>query len=577
MILQALCEYYERKAADPESGIAPLGFEWKEIPFVIVIDKQGNFRALEDTRTGDGKRKYAQKFLVPKRAGRSSGIESNLLWDNLEYCVGANPAGDPKVPERAHAFMQKIIAELPARSEDWRVDALLTFLENDPVAHLNMNGGDAWPKALSTDVNVTIRIQEDTAASLVDSFHDHIAYRGNDSEGPAFCLASGRRGRTLPKHQKISGVRGAQKSGAALVSFNEPSYCSFGKKQNFNAPVSSAGEHAYTTALNHLLDKDSKNKTQVGDATAVFWSERRHPLENAFASLFVMPPKDDPDRDVRAVNAIYHSIHAGSLETSSPTRFYVLGLAPNAARLSVRFWYQGTVGELTERMRSHFDDLEIERSLGDVGHYALFWVLSEIAFQHKVENVPPALAGGITRAFLEGTPYPAALLQQVIRRLRADRNVTRIRAGILKACLNRFQRFHPNNEKELTVSLDPENSNIGYRLGRLFAVLEKIQEDANPGLKATIRDRYYGAASASPVTAFPQLLKLKNHHLKKLSNPRFVGAHEKRLTEIFSGLPADMPAHLRMDDQARFAIGYYHQRQALFKKSAESQVLEVAE
>jgi len=280
-----------------------------------------------------------------------------------------------------------------------------------------------------------------------------------------------------------------------------------------------------------------------------------------------MAPKDDPDRDVLVVKNLYASIEQERGASNSSTRFFVLGLAPNAARISVRFWHTGTVAEFSGKIRRHYDDLEIVRSSRDQGKYSLFWYLVDIATEHKADNIPPNLAGNITRAILDGSPYPATLLQQTVRRIRAEQEVTRIRAALLKAYLNRFQRTYPSNEKEILVALDPANTNPGYLLGRLFAVLEKIQEDAQPGINATIRDRFYGAASASPVTVFTQLLKLKNHHLAKLDNPSFRIGHEKRLTEIVGNLPVDMPRHLAIEDQARFAIGYYHQRQALFTKS----------
>jgi CRISPR-associated protein Csd1 len=566
VILQALYEYYQRKAADPESGISPNGFEPKEIPFVIVIDREGHFVALEDTRTGDSKKKRARRFTVPQGAKRTVGIQANLLWDNLEYCVGANPRDRDDIELRAQSFRDELISSLPSRAEDWRVEALLCFLEKAPAETLAHGGGELWQEALSSNANATFRIDGDEFPLLIDAFREHIARRRAKGEGGQFCLVSGEVGPIEKTHPSIKGVRGAQQAGAAIVSFNEPAYRSYGKGQNFNAPVSSQGTFAYTMALNTLLGRDSKNRMQVGDATTVFWSDRPSQLDETFADFFAMAPKDDPDRDVQAVRSLYESFNSGILEEHSATRFYVLGLAPNAARLSIRFWQVGTVRDFSERLRQHFDDMALVRPAADKGRCSLFWLLVDLANEGKVDNLPPNLGGDIVRAILSGQPYPAMLMQQAVRRIRAERTVTPMRASALKAYLNRFHRTHNPSEKEITVSLDQENENIGYRLGRLFAVLEKIQEDANPGLNATIRDRYYGAASANPTTAFPQLLKLKNHHLKKLDKPAWVGAHEKRLTDIFSGIPTSLPHHLRMEDQARFAIGYYHQRQALYTK-----------
>jgi CRISPR-associated protein Csd1 len=252
------------------------------------------------------------------------------------------------------------------------------------------------------------------------------------------------------------------------------------------------------------------------------------------------------------------------------TKFFILGLSPNAARISVRFWHQGTVGEFCKLMRKHFDDIDIIAPSFDQCRMSLQYLLGSTVRDWKSEDIPPNLTGNVIRAVLNGSPYPETFANQCLRRVRAERDVTRVRASILKACLNRKLRISKrNNEKEMTVALDPSNTNVGYRLGRLFAVLEKIQEDANPGINATIRDRFYGAASSNPVAVFPQLLKLKNHHLSKMENQGFKIAHEKRLAEIIDGLSPAMPAHLVMDDQARFAIGYYHQRQALFTSNKD--------
>lgn len=567
MILQALYDYYQRKASDPESGIAPEGFEWKEIPFLIVIDKDGKFVAIDDLREGEGKKKRAKAILVPSGEKKTVGIKSNLLWDSVEYVLGANPRVRDDIEARHNAFKNKLWTSFPEFDIHPQLQALHAFLESNPVQQIEAFEPKltSWQEILDTNANVTFRVDGEEG-SICDAVRPLLQNSKQDSSLGNFCLVSGLYGITSRIHPSIKGVKDAQSSGAALISYNLASFTSFGKVQNFNAPISESSTFAYTTALNWLLGRASKNKIQIGDATTIFWSDRQSHFVDDFASFFAFPPKDDPDRDARAVHALYRSIDAGILRAEPTTRFFVLGLSPNAARISVRFWQIGTIAEISTKIAQHFKDLEIVRGPNDQDRYSLFWHLVDIAMEHKADNIPPNLAGNVTRAILEGLPYPAILIHQTVRRIRAERSVSRMRASLLKAYLNRCKRFHKNQEQEITVSLDLTNNCPGYRLGRLFAELEKIQEDAQPGINATIRDRFYGAASASPVSVFPQLLKLKNHHLAKLENPAFRVNHEKRLAEIIGGLAPDMPSHLSMDEQARFAIGYYHQRQAFFTK-----------
>jgi CRISPR-associated protein Csd1 len=572
MILQALYDYYQRKAADPESNIAPEGFEWKEIPFVIVIDREGNFVALEDTREGDGKKKKAKPFLVPAAEKKTVGVKANLLWDNIEYALGANPRERDDIDARKNAFLNRLQENFTNDASSSLVAPLVVFLQNDPVTQITDKEAEneLWKEIFDNNANVIFRVLGSQDATLCDTMKPYML-KNNDLEDGGICLISGLRAPIARLNASIKGVRGAQSSGAALVSFNLKAFESYGKTQNYNAPMGEPAAFAYTTVLNMLLGKDSKNKVQAGDATTIFWAQKPTFFEDIFSSFFAFPPKDDPDTDVRAVKALYDGVFTGHKGSDSQTRFYVLGLAPNAARISVRFWHEGVVQDFAEKIKQHFDDLKIIRSPKDTGRYALFWILSAMALENKVDNVPPNLSGQIVQAILSGSLYPATMLQQTIRRVRATRDVTRMQAGILKAYLNRYYRIHSTKEKEITVALDTANNNPGYRLGRLFAVLEKIQEEANPGLNATIRDRFYGAASSSPVTVFPQLLKLKNHHLAKLENVGRKINFERMLTEIFDGIGSEMPSHLAMEDQSRFAIGYYHQRQALFTSSSNNE------
>ncbi len=565
MILQALYDYYQRKAAAPE------GFEWKEIPFVIVIDRDGNFMSLEDTREGDGKKKRAKKYLLPKSVGRpgSNGwMTSFLLWDHYGFVLGHARGDTDKEQDMAQKQMPtfvKKIQTLPSEvKEDEGVMAVIRFYENGEYE--KVKSAHNWSEcAKIVGCNLSFRI--DGESDLVPcsvAVRKYVASQCSDITDSAsgLCLITGENAAIARIHSDTP----INKNSKKFVSFQKGSgYDSYGKEQAFNAPISKAAEFAYTTAMNMLLGKDSKNKVQVGDATTVFWSEKKDLFEEIFPAFFGYS-KDDPDADVKAVKSLYEGLWTGHVNTDSDTRFYVLGLAPNSARISVRFWHTGKIQEFAGHIQRHFEDLQIIMPLHDIGHYSLFWLLSAMAHEGKVDNVPPNLAGQIFQSAVTGGVYPVTMLQQTIRRTRATQNVTRLQASILKACLNRFTRIYKTKEKEINVALDSTNDNPGYRLGRLFAVLEKIQEEANPGINATIRDRFYGAASSTPVTVFPQLLKLKNHHLSKLENAGRRFNFERMLTDVFDGIGTNMPSHLSMEDQARFAIGYYHQRQEFFKK-----------
>jgi CRISPR-associated protein Csd1 len=304
----------------------------------------------------------------------------------------------------------------------------------------------------------------------------------------------------------------------------------------------------------------------------VFWSEKDTSFEEEVFFFFSEPPRDDPDRSTEAVKALYQTIWSGAyVVPDDDTRFYVLGLSPNAARIAVRFWRVGTVREMGERFKQHVDDLTIKYRDGMDPALPMRRLLRSLSPQAKEENIPPNLAGEVMRAILEGTPYPVTLLQASLRRNRAEQNVSYPRAAIIKAFLNRSLHFsNPRLEKEITMSTDPTNTNTGYQLGRLFAVLEKIQSDATPGINATIRDRFYGAASSTPVTVFGNLMRLSNHHLSKLEKekPGLFVVRKKMIGEIMCFI-SEFPTHLDLADQGRFAIGYYHQTQDLWTKNTQ--------
>lgn len=573
MILQALAGYYQRKAAAESTSVAPPGFEKKEIPFLIVLARDGRFVELEDTRQLEGKKLRGRVAAVPQSVKRTVAVKANLLWDNPGYVFGVDVKGNAaRAREQFQAFLSRL-EELPETArEDAGVAAVLTFLRSGAFEEVFRH--PLWEEISAIGANLTFRLRGDRVLVCQRDAIVQALTGGSDAGGGeelGLCLVTGEQDRIARLHPAIKGVWGAQTAGANIVSFNLDAFRSFRLEQGANAPIGERAAFAYTTALNHLLGKDSQQRLQVADSSTVFWAEEKSDLEELIVPMFGDPPKDDPDRGTRAVSALYRSPRTGTLtiDPSDRTKFYVLGLAPNAARIAVRYWYVGTVGELATAFRQHFEDLEIARSSFDPQVLSIFRLLVSTAPLGKADNIRPNLAGAVMHSILTGTSYPRELLGAAVQRNRAEQQVTYSRAALIKACLVREARGRSSTiETEVGVSLDPNNPNTAYRLGRLFAVLERTQEEANPGLNATIRDRYFGAASTTPVTVFPRLLKLNGHHLSKLENRGRAVNLDKLIGGIINGIE-DYPSLLSLQDQGRFSIGYYHQRQDFFTKKPE--------
>jgi CRISPR-associated protein Csd1 len=565
VILQALNSYYQRLRDDPEKNIPLQGFGEQKIQFCLVINQEGKLLHVRDLRETSGKRTIPIGLQVPQiDKKRTAGIEPNFTWDNTGYVLGMDRKGKAERSLECFEAFKKLHHEIGDDIEDNGMNALLKFLDSwNPEKAKEIKNWDEI-----AGMNVVFQLDGDRRY-----IHDHPAVqaawsRFSASKGKDFigaCLVSGETASIARLHPPIKGVRGAQTSGAGIVSFNLDAFESYGKTQNYNAPVSKAIAFAYTTVLNHLLRYESRQKVQIGDTTTVFWTERESSLEG-FMGVILNPT--DEAGDLTEIRLFLEAARDGKMYSKlgdSEIKFYILGLSPNASRLSVRFWHVSTVGDMAERIGEHFRDLAIVRRFENDREFPGMWhLLRQTAVQGEADNIPPLLAGAVMRSILTGAAYPQTLLGTVIRRIKADQDINYLRAAIIKACLVRKFRL-ARIKKEVKMTLDKESTNVAYRLGRLFATLEKAQLDAIPGANTTIKDRYYGSASATPRVVFPQLLRLAQHHIQKAEYGRWT---DKMIEEVMCGI-SEFPAHLSLDDQGMFAIGYYHQRQAFYAKSKE--------
>lgn len=580
MILQSLNDYYHRKCAhpDPREHLPDFGFEQKEIPFVLEIKPDGSVVQLVDTRTPNDKKKLVgRSYRVPLGVKKASGVAANLLWDTLEYVTGVDTKGKPERVREQHAAFRQRVAALPdAVRADAGVAAVCRFFDALDVAALQAL--PAWQDALDSNAVLSFQLHDDLELVCQrPAVVQGARQLTGDSDAPAgMCLVTGERAPLERVHTAIKGVWGAQTAGANIVSFNARAFESYGKtkRQGEHAPVSQAAAFAYTTALNHLLRKGSGQRIQIGDSSTIFWAEKETEFEDLIPGLFSDMP-DNPDGHEKSVSALYGAIDKTGAwaKPDGNTMMHILGLAPNAARISIRFHHRLLLSDLAMDVLHYFSDLELVRGPKDPQHPSLFRLLTAVALQNKADNIPPNLGGAIVDAIFAGPDvlFPSLWLNTAVTRSRAEQNVNYLRAAAIKACLNRQIRrasvsssTDPFPEKEFLPMLDPTNTNTAYRLGRLFAVLERTQEIAQPGINATIRDRYYGAASSTPVAVFTTLLRLEKAHLKKMSTGQ-ANWIESLIGEVLEPV-ADFPKHLTLPDQGRFALGYYQQRQFFFTK-----------
>lgn len=573
MILKALYDYYNRCGNLPAPGM-----EEKEIGFVIVISKEGKFLRFEDCRTD---KTIGRVYLVKKHVSRSSAAVANYLYDNSAYVLGYSDKDDSEKNQLYfNTFVEKVQSILDRMPDNSDIRTLMNFYAQGREAiHSEVEQDPLWEdikKNLSKKYSVfSFRIEGDLRilAEKKELMQTNEGTRNDNSRG--LCMVTGVQGE-LVDTTTATMIQGSQAT-AKLVAFQVNSgYDSYGKEKCGNAPISHEAEFAYTTALNTMLRRDSRNKFTVGNRTFVFWaSSNDKAAEQAEESLFDLlgyseEKKDNPNAKIEQVRKVFTAIYSGSLSTSLEDRFYILGLAPNSARIAVVYWSETPLLDFAGKILRHFDDMEIIDTRKDRKPYmGIKDILSAVTLGGKQSEATPNLPESIIKSIFLGTPYPYTLLSACIRRIRAesgDGNAARItRIAIIKAFLNRQNV----NDKRMEIMLDKRNTNQGYLCGRLFAVLDRIQEDAN-GI-SSIRERYMNAASSTPSSVFATILNLSSHHLENLSNEGKKVFYEKLKQEIIDKISSDgFPAHLDLQDQGRFFVGYYHQRQDFFNKKEEN-------
>lgn len=614
MILQSLYQLYQRLAEDPQNGLPTPGYSLQNISFCVIIKPDGTPIEIQPRRTEtievgkNGKEKKTVRslsLLVPGQAKPpGQGLNPCFLWDNTGYMLGFKPE-DPKKSETEHkkekirsqasfeAFKKRHL-KLEPLVGDPDFSSVCRFLEkwSPETAHEYSKLGEITTGFGVFQISGNLKYVHQSPA-IVRWWNDQNT-EAQDAEN-SFCLVTGN---TLPialtHDPAIKGVVGAQPGGAKLVSFNERAYESFAKEdarkvgQGRNAPISETAAFAYCNALNWLLAQKER-RFRIGDASTVFWTDKPTPAEFLFPWMMSGVPDAEDGQTKQQVQDLLKKISQGTVARDelgdSETSFYILGLSPNASRLSVRFWHTGHLGELVDNLKLHLDQLSLVRQWDETNsknpeplNPTAYQLLRQTS--RDADGIPPLLGGALIRSILLGTNYPASLITSVHNRIRAEHDVTYLKAAILKAWLIR------NHHQNITTMLDETSTNPGYRLGRLFAVLEKTQQDALPGINATIRDRFYSSASATPRAVFGRLLRMYPNHLGKAQSEwagklgtdnaiKMKIGREIQIQEILATL-SDFPAHLNLQNQSQFALGYYHQRKAFFTKKESQPETEMA-
>jgi CRISPR-associated protein Csd1 len=585
MILQALNQYYERLQADPSNDIAPYGFSRQKISFCVCLEHDGSLFAFQPVVSEVVKgRPLPQSLVVPGQAkATGGGLNPCLLWDNATYMLGKTPEDHTAAwaAKRFEAFRDRHLS-LENEICDEAFSAVCAFLKTwSPVKIAEHPGLDVMIRSFGVFRLKAAKGYVHERPAVIDWWRRQMGSTDGEAiEG--HCLVTGKRLPLARLHEpKIKNVLNAQSSGAVLVSFNLDASDSYGKSKGHNAPTSQLAAFQYATALNRLL-ADRGRRIQIGDATTVFWTETPTPAEQLVPPLFANVQgltEAEDEQIVQSIRSFLDRLREGKKDDLAQqlgdpkTQYYILGLSPNASRISIRFWQSGSLGELCKRLARHFCDLDI---VGLDDHFPTIRDLLRETAPPKSgwpdeEKIPKPLATGLVNAVLTGQPYPMSLYSSLLRRIKSEQFVSHdrrkdwMRAMVVRAAAIKAILIH-NFRKEIPVALDSTRPEPAYHLGRWFALLEKIQQEAHDNvLNATIKDRFYAAASSTPAAVFPRLIQLSQHHLRRQANIGLKTTREKQVQEVADQM-ASFPRQLSLENQGLFHLGYYHQVKSLYTK-----------
>lgn len=616
MLIQALNDYYS--VLESKGKLKEEGYSSCDIGYLIRLTEDGKFTGFVDNHREEiiKKKDKATTIFVPKsmdlpERARSTTVRANFVENRPGYIFGLEyRAKSDEQPEHLSAESkgnsEKTIAKLRLQHESFVQEVERDFGDIDsPIARAYVNFAKTWnpPDELQNEylLNLKADLNKTKFAFCLDGhsevlLHEDPMVRQKWSEmrdqpeeeaGGAVCQCAVT-GEMLPVaevHDAMASGKGIGIANAginpSLVNFKPESFLSYGHQQGENACISTKAMKRYTKAMNWLL-ASPKNHAYIDDLTIFFWSSDGNTSNDQMTMDMLMNPQssDFTERYDSGVRSLMRAAEKGSVTdknlddmTGSLTpdaQFYIVGAEPNASRIQIKFIYRQQFGRLLENIARHQRDMKIRENMRPV---SLARIKRELVSQ-KISNPEKRVLAPFNSLFqsvIEGTEYPYWCLNTVITRIRTDSNteenqyirINDVRAGLVKACLVR------HTKEEIAMALDYNNTNQAYLCGRLFACLEKIQQDAaGTKLNRTIGDSYFSSAMTTPAVVFPNLLSLSKHHLAKIrkTHEDWATVDSKWQLEIMGKLVAEFPKTLNIYDQGRFVIGYYQQREEFYKK-----------